>query len=77
MFGCPQGGQLVLKLKLFLSHTFLFKRQGKRKTTMKFRVDTLFLPEKVEYQSKATNQLLQATISARNVVEIFLALIFA
>lgn len=76
MLGCPQDGQLVLNLKLFLSHTFLFKRQGKRKTTVKFRVDTLFLPEK-DYQGKATNQLLQAAILARNVIEICLALIFA
>lgn len=77
MLGCPQDGHLVLNLKLFLSHTFLFKRQGKRKTTVKSRVDTLFLPEKIDYQRKATNQLLQAAILARNVVEIFPALIFA
>lgn len=77
MLGCPQDGQLVLNLKLFLSHTFLFKRQGKRKSTVKFRVDTLFLPEKVEYQSKATNQLLQAAFLAMNVIEIFLPLLFA
>lgn len=77
MLGCPQDGQLVLNLKLFLSYTFLFKRQGKRKTTVKFRVDTLFLPEKADYQSKTTNQLLRTAILARNVVEIFLALIFA
>lgn len=77
MLGCPQDGHLFLNLQLFLSHTFLFKGQGKIKTTVKFRVDTLFFLEKVDYQRKATNHLLQAAILARSVVEIFLALIFA